>query len=147
MLKKTVRLKITDFWKSPMEENVMTFLQMVKKETPKFSVVLWYDKDEMDSKSLFEFRKKYHDEIELLEMEIIQMVGVEVYVWYDIIGVNDKDKLEHFQFRSVYDNINDIINCIMEFNSMIKFDTQKNGYKNVKDRNDRFKTVGKQTKD
>lgn len=147
MIKKTVRLKITDFWKSPLEENVMSFLQMAKKNTPTFSVVLWYYKDEMDRKSLLEFRKKYNDAIELLELEIIQMSGIEVYVWYDIIGVEDQDVLEHYKFRSVYENINNIIDCIMEFNSMVKFDKQKNGYRNAKDRNHRFKAMGKQTKD
>jgi len=121
---------------------------MVKKETPTFSVVLWYNRDEMDSKSLLEFRKKYHDEIELLELEIIQMVGIEVYVWYDIINAKDQNTLEHYKFRSVYDNIDSIISCIMEFNSMIKFSKQKNnGYRNAKDRNYRVKTVGKQVKD
>ena len=141
-------MKITDFWKFPMEDTVMSFLKMVYKETPTFNVILWYNESEMNSKSLLEFRKKYHDDIEILELEIIPMVGIEMFVWYDIIGADDKDTLEHFQFRSVYDNIDDIVNCIMEFNSMIKFNKQKNsGYRNAKNRNYRFKTVGKQTKD
>jgi len=121
---------------------------MAKKETPTFNVMLWYDRDTMDTKSLMEFRKKYHTEIEELEVEIIEMSGIEKYVWYDIININDQDRLQHFKFRSTYENINSIIDCIMEFNSMIKFDTQKNnGYRNGKDRNNRFKTVGKQVKD
>jgi hypothetical protein len=131
-----------------MEDTVMSFLKMVHRETPTFTVVLWYNESEMNSKSLLEFRTKYRDDIEMLEIEIIPMVGIEVSVWYDIIGTDDEDKLDHFQFRSMYNNIDDIVNCIMEFNSMIKFNKQKNsGYRNAKDRNYRFKAMGKQTKD
>ena len=148
MIKKVLRLKVTDFWQSPVEDNVMSFLQMIKTETPTFCVLLWYNKEEMNAKSLLEFRKKYHDEIELLELEIEQIVGIEKSVWYDIINVKEQDRLQHYKFRSVYEDINNIIDCIIEFNSMIKFDTQKNnGYRNAKDRNNRFKTVGRQDKD
>jgi len=148
LVKKSVRLKITDIWKSPVESNVIEFLQMIKKETPTFMVVLWYDGNGMDTNSLLEFRRKYHSEIEELELEIIQMIGIEKSVWYDIVNINDQEGLQHFKFRSVYEDINSIIDCIMEFNSMIKFDTQKNnGYRNAKNRNNRFTAVGRQTKD
>jgi hypothetical protein len=148
LLKKTVRLKITDFIESPIEDSVMSFLQMIGKDSPTFNVMLWYERNSMDTKSLLSFRKKYHDAIEELEIDITEIVGVEKSVWYDIVNTGDQERLQHYKFRSVYETTDDIINCIMEFNSMIKFDTQKNnGYRNAKDRNHRFKTVGKQTKD
>lgn len=148
MIKKVLRLKITDFLNSDIEGNVMSFLQMVRNGTPTFTVVLWYIRGDIDSESLLEFRKKYKEQIETLELNIMELQGIEQSVWYDIIHTDDALELSRYKFRSMYENKNDIINCIMEFNSMIKFDTKKNiGYRNVKDRNNRFKTVGKQTKD
>jgi len=148
LIKKILRLKIADFLGSEIEDNVMSFLQMVRIGTPTFTVVLWYITGDIDKESLLEFRKKYKEEIETLELDIMELKGIEQSVWYDIIHTDDVLELSRYKFRSIYENKNDIINCIMEFNSMIKFDTKKNtGYKNVKDRNHRFKTVGKQTKD
>ena len=98
MIKKVLRLKITDFWQSPVEDSVMSFLQMIKTETPTFCVLLWYNKEEMDAKSLLEFRKKYHDEIELLELEIAQIVGIEKSAWYDIINTKEQDGCNTINF-------------------------------------------------
>ena len=148
MIKKVLRLKITDFLDSEIEDSVMSFLQMIRNGTPTFTVVLWYITGDIDKESLLEFRKKYKEQIETLELNIMELKGIEQSVWYDIIHIDDALELSRYKFRSIYEDKNDIINCIMEFNSMIKFDTKKNtGYKNVKDRNNRFKTVGKQTKD
>lgn len=148
MTKKTIRLKLADFINSPIEDTIISFLQMIKKETPTFNVVFWYDKNDVDSNSLLEFRKKYKDDIEQLEIDIKQIHSFNESVWFDIISTKDAERLQQFKFRSTYENADNIIDCIMEFNSMIKFDTQKNnGYRNGKDRNYRFKTVGKQAKD
>lgn len=144
MTKKIIRLKLTDFLNSDVEDTIISFLQMIKKDTPTFKILLWHSKNEISSESLLDFRKKYKDEIESLELEIVQLSSFNESVWYDIIGIEDVEKIQNFKFRSTYTERNNIIDCIMEFNSMIKFDSQKNnGYKNAKDRNHRFKTVGK----
>jgi len=146
--KKIVRLKLTDFINSEVEDTVMSFLQMIEKETPTFKILFWYDKNGISGDALLKFRKKYKDEIGTLELDIVQLCAFNSSVWYDIIKVEDSEKIDNFKFRSTYSNINNIVECIMEFNSMIKFDSQKNnGYRNAKDRNYRFKTVGKQVKD
>jgi hypothetical protein len=100
----------------------------------------------LKSDDLLKFRKKYKDEIEMLELNVMELGAIVPSVWYDIIGVKDQNELEKFKFRSVYNTTDEIINCIMEFNTMIKFDTEKNGYKNAKDRNNRFKEMGRQAK-
>lgn len=144
MTKKTVRLKLTDFLNSEVEDTIISFLQMIEKETPTFKILFWYDKNEISGDSLLKFRKKYKDEIEKLEIDIVQRSAFNESVWYDIIKNEDSEKINNFKFRSTYTDMDNIIDCIMEFNSMIKFDSQKNnGYKNAKDRNHRFKTVGK----
>lgn len=148
MIKKKVRLKITDFWKSPIEETVMSFLQMIKNEIKTFTVVLWYEKGDIDKQSILNFCDRYKEQINILEIDIIELSGIESYVWYDIISEDDATWLSRYKFRSIYSNNNNIINCIMEFNSIIKFDKQKNmSYRNAKDRNNRFKKVGRQDKD
>lgn len=125
----------------------MSFLQMIRRNVPTFTVTLWYYRNELKSADILKFRKKYKDEIEMLELDVIELGAIVPSVWYDIIGVEDQDDVEKFKFRSVYNTTDEIINCIMEFNTMIKFDTQKNDYKNVKNRNNRFKEMGRQTKD
>ena len=125
----------------------MSFLQMIRKNVPTFTVVLWYYRNELKSDDVLKFRKKYKDEIEMLELDVIELGAIVPSAWYDIIGVEDQDDVEKFKFRSVYNTTDEIINCIMEFNTMLIFETQKKGDKNVKNRNNRFKEMGRQTKD
>ena len=66
----------------------MSFLQMVKKESPTFNVVMWYEKGEMNTDSLKDFKRKYDDIIQQLELEIIQNVG-DVNEWKTLVRWKD----------------------------------------------------------
>ena len=152
LIKKIVRLKLTDFIDTNIEDNVIDFLHMIKEATPTFVVHCWYEKSDMKPKDVTAFTQKYYDRLELIEMSFYPLVSYETSVWYDIINVKDAALLSHYKFRSTYESNNEIINCILEFNNVIKFDTQKNigynknGYnKDAKNSNNRFKKMGKQT--
>ena len=150
MAKKILRMKLTDFINTELEDNIMSFLHMIKESTPTFIVSCWYEPYEINNIQLNEFKGKYLQSIELLEMSFCTLNSYETAVWYDIIGINDVERLSHFKFRSTYQSTNEIINCVLEFNGVIKFDSHKNtgynknGYsKDVKDSNYRFKKMGK----
>lgn len=152
MQKKIVRLRLTDFMDTHIEDNVIHFLHMMKEATPTFIVHCWYDSTDVRQSDLDKFIKKYEELISIIEMSFHALNSHEQAVWYDIINVKDEALLSHYKFRSTYENPDDIINCILEFNSVIKFDTQKNigynkhGYnKDAKDSDNRVKKMGKQT--
>ena len=152
MQKKIVRLKLTDFINTHIEDNVIHFLHMMKETTPTFAVQCWYESADISKADLDKFIIRYEQPIKEIEMSFHILNSYEPAVWYDIINVKDEKLLSHYKFRSTYENTDDIIGCILEFNSVIKFDTQKNigynkhGYnKDAKDSDNRFKKVGRQT--
>jgi len=150
LAKKILRLKLTDFINTNIEDSVIHFLHLMKESTPTFVVHCWYKKEEMDSASLFEFKQKYLEYLDIIEMSFDVFGSNEEAVWYDIINAKDDGIMSHYKFKAVYENTDDIINCIIEFNNVIKFDTQKSmgynkhGYnKDAKDSNNRFKKMGR----
>ena len=152
MSKKILRLKLTDFINTEIEDTIINYLEMIKTGNPTFVVHCWYENLEIDNTKLINFKNKYLAPIELIEMSFYSLNSYETAVWYDIIGIKDIERLSHFKFRSTYTNENEMINCILEFNGVIKFDSQKNigynkhGYnKDAKDSDYRFKKMGKQT--
>ncbi len=152
MNKKILRLKLTDFINTNIEDNVIHFLHMMKEITPTFVVHCWYKSKEISTTDLNKFIIEYQELIDLIEISFYTLDSYEPPVWYDIISTRDEKLLSRYKFRSTYENPNDIINCIIEFNTLIKFDAQKNigynrnGYNNdAKDSNNRFKKMGKQT--
>ena len=150
MNKKILRLKLTDFINTDIETNVVQFLHTIKDNTPTFTVECWYDRGDITQKDIDKFKLKYSEYLDSIEMSFYSLSSYESAVWYDIIHTKDELSLTHYKFRSVYNNTDEIINCILEFNNVIKFDSQKTGYnkngfnKNAKDSNNRFKKVGRQ---
>lgn len=152
MQKKIVRLRLTDFMNTHIEDSVIHFLHMMKEETPTFIVHCWYESTDIRKVDLDKFITKYEEQINEIEMSFHILNSYEPAVWYDIINVRDEALLSHYKFRSTYENPDDLMNCILEFNTVIKFNTQKNigynkhGYnKNAKDSDNRFKKMGRQT--
>jgi hypothetical protein len=137
------------------EDIVIHFLYMMKETTPTFMVHCWYENVDVRQEDLSKFKTKYSEYLDKIEMSFYSLNSHEHAVWYDIINIKDESLLSHYKFRSTYKNPDDIISCILEFNSVIKFDTQKNigynkhGYnkdnKDAKDSDNRFKKVGRQT--
>lgn len=150
MQKKIVRLKLTDFINTNIEDNVINFLHMMKEATPTFIVHCWYESSDISETELDKFVIRYKQLIKEIEMSFHVLNSYEIAVWYDIINVKDTELLSHYKFRSTYENPEDLIGCILVFNDTIKFDGQKNigynkhGYnKDAKYSNNRFKKVGK----
>lgn len=152
MQKKIVRLRLTDFMNTHIEDNVINFLHMMKEATPTFVVHCWYESTDVSQLELSAFKQKYIEYLDVIEMSFDTLNSYEPAVWYDIINVKDEALLSHYKFRSTYENPEDLIGCILVFNDAIKFDGQKNigynkhGYnKDAKDSDNRFKKVGRQT--
>ena len=127
------------------------FLYMMKETTPTFIVHCWYESSDIKQIELEQFKTKYKQYLDVIEMSFDKLNSHETSVWYDIINVKDESLLSRYKFRATYENPDDIINCILEFNNVIKFDTQKNigynkhGYnKDAKDSDNGFKKMGRQ---
>lgn len=145
-------MKLSDFIDTDVEDIVIQFLHMIKESTPTFVVQCWYENSEIKDDDIDKFRNKHIKQLDVIEMTFNRLEFHETAIWYDIIKSTDVDKLSHYKFRSTYENINDMINCIIEFSTVIKFDHQKNtgynkngSYRNAKDSNNRFKKMGRQS--
>lgn len=153
VIKKILRMKLTDFMNTDIEDMVFYFLNTIKSEIPNFIVHCWYNQNEITDLQLSEFKNKYIDSINKLEMTFYIIYRHEYSVWYDIINKKDSENLNHYKFRSIYETPDQLITSIIEFNNVIKFDNQKNNSNyikngnnvNGKNSNNGFKTLGKQT--
>jgi len=144
MSKKILRLKLNDFINSDIEDNVISFLKMIKSNAANFIVHLWYDKNIKQS-DLDKFKERYGNDIKEIEMYFYIINSHEIPAWYDIISEPDVNLLSHYKFRFICKNKNDIIKSLLEFNNLIKFEYSKNiGYKNAKNSDNWLNRLGRQ---
>lgn len=149
---KILRIQLDDFIGFDIEKDILDFLEIIKNnsETNNFDVFLWYDKKNTSTLKLNKFKSSNTDTLNKLGIKVSQIEYIEDYAWYDIISKRDETALKKYKFRSAYTEADEILNCIIEFNNILKFDNSKNGYnkyghKDAKDRNNWFKKVGEQT--
>ena len=134
--KVSLRLKLSDFINTDIEEKVMNIINHAHNE---LSVVvllyLWFEESEIVSKDLKKFLIKWEDK---LSFKTIIKQGHELkfndFIWFDIVPVNIPS-ISYKRFTYSYSGSNKILDGLKEFYNVTKFTTSDKPVKRQK-RND-----------
>jgi hypothetical protein len=135
--KVSLRLKLSDFINSDIEENVMNRINQIHSELHIIvSLYLWFEEDEITSKDLKDFLMRWEDK---LSFKTVVKQGhklqVNDYIFFDIIPINVSDSDISKRFTYKYKDVNKILNGLKEFYNVTKFTTSEKPIKRQK-RND-----------
>ena len=135
--KVSLRLKLSDFINTNIEENVMNRINQIHSELHVIvSLYLWFEEDEITSKDLKDFLMRWEDK---LSFKTVVKQGhklqVNDYIFFDIIPINVSDSDISKRFTYKYKDVNMILNGLKEFYNVTKFTTSDKPMKRQK-RND-----------
>ena len=135
--KVSLRLKLSDFINTDIEENVMNRINQIHSELHIIvSLYLWFEEDEITSKDLKNFLMRWEDK---LSFKTVVKQGhklqVNDYIFFDIIPTNVSDSDISKRFTYKYKDVNKILNGLKEFYNVTKFTTSEKPIKRQK-RND-----------
>ena len=135
--KVSLRLKLSDFINTNIEENVMNIINQIHSELHVIvSLYLWFEEDEITSKDLKDFLMRWEDK---LTFKTVVKQGhklqVNDYIFFDIIPINVSDSDISKRFTYKYKDVNMILNGLKEFYNVTKFTTSEKPIKRQK-RND-----------
>ena len=135
--KVSLRLKLSDFINTNIEENVMNRINQIHSELHVIvSLYLWFEEDEITSKDLKDFLMRWEDK---LTFKTVVKQGhklqINDYIFFDIIPINISDSDISKRFTYKYKDVNMILNGLKEFYNVTKFTTSDKPMKRQK-RND-----------
>ena len=133
----SLRLKLSDFINTDIEETVMNKINQIHSELHVIvSLYLWFEEDEITSKDLKDFLMRWEDK---LTFKTVVKQGhklqVNDYIFFDIIPINVSDSDISKRFTYKYKDVNMILNGLKEFYNVTKFTTSEKPIKRQK-RND-----------
>ena len=133
----SLRLKLSDFINTDIEETVMNKINQIHSELHVIvSLYLWFEEDEITSKDLKDFLMRWEDK---LSFKTVVKQGhklqVNDYIFFDIIPTNVPDSDISKRFTYKYKDVNMILNGLKEFYNVTKFTTSEKPIKRQK-RND-----------
>ena len=133
----SLRLKLSDFINTDIEENVMNRINQIHSELHVIvSLYLWFEEDEITSKDLKDFLMRWEDK---LSFKTVVKQGhklqVNDYIFFDIIPTNVPDSDISKRFTYKYKDVNMILNGLKEFYNVTKITTSEKPIKRQK-RND-----------
>ncbi len=136
MPKVSLRLKLSDFINTDMEQKIMEKINNIYDELhTAILLYLWFEDGEISSKDLKEFLMKWEDK---LSFKTVVKRGHKIklcdFVWFDVVPVNISTNFRN-RFRYQYVNCNKILDGLQEFYSVAKFTTLDKPVKKQK-RND-----------
>ena len=135
--KVSLRLKLSDFINTNIEENVMNRINQIHSELHVIvSLYLWFEEDEITSKDLKDFLMRWEDKL-TFKTVVKQGYKLQVndYIFFDIIPINVSDSDISKRFTYKYKDVNMILNGLKEFYNVTKFTTSEKPIKRQK-RND-----------
>ena len=134
--KVSLRLKLSDFINTDIEEKVMNIINHAHNE---LSVVvllyLWFEESEIVSKDLKKFLIKWEDKLSF--KTIVKQgfyINTSEFIWFDVIPINTPSS-PHKRFEYQYSESNKILDGLKEFYNVTKFTTSDKPIKHQK-RND-----------
>ena len=135
--KVSLRLKLSDFINTNIEENVMNRINQIHSELHVIvSLYLWFEEDEITRKDLKDFLMRWEDK---LTFKTVVKQGHKLrpndYIFFDIIPINVSDSDISKRFTYKYKDVNMILNGLKEFYNVTKFTTSEKPIKRQK-RND-----------
>ena len=134
--KVSLRLKLSDFINTDIEQEVMKKINNVHDELHiTVLLYLWFEESEINSKDLKEFLMKWED---TLSFKTVVKRGHDIsfseFIWFDIVPVNIPTSSRN-RFRYQYVSYNKILDGLQEFYNVTKFTTSEKPTKRQK-RND-----------
>ena len=136
MPKVSLRLKLSDFINSDIEEEVMKKINTVhSKLHTTVLLYLWFEEDEINSKDLKEFLMRWEDKLTF--KTVVKQgfyINTSEFIWFDVIPINTPSS-PHKRFEYHYSESNKILDGLQEFYNVAKFTTSEKPAKRQK-RND-----------
>ena len=132
----SLRLKLSDFINSDIEEAVMNKVNNIHSELHVIvSLYLWFEDDEITSKDLKDFLMRWEDK---LHFKTVVKEGTNVtsdeFIFFDILPKGEK-QADWSRFSYRYENKKSIVNGLKELYNCVKFITSDKPTKRQK-RND-----------
>ena len=136
MPKVSLRLKLSDFINSDIEEEVMKKINTVhSKLHTTVLLYLWFEEDEINSKDLKEFLMRWEDKLTF--KTVVKQgfyINTSEFIWFDVIPINTPSS-PHKRFEYHYRESNKILDGLQEFYNVAKLTTSEKPAKRQK-RND-----------
>ena len=136
MPKVSLRLKLSDFINSDIEEEVIKKINTVhSKLHTTVLLYLWFEEDEINSKDLKEFLMRWEDKLTF--KTVVKQgfyINTSEFIWFDVIPINTPSS-PHKRFEYQYSESNKILDGLQEFYNVAKFTTSEKPAKRQK-RND-----------
>ena len=134
--KVSLRLKLSDFINTDIEEKVMNIVNHAHTElSVTILLYLWFEEDEVSNRDLKDFLMRWEDK---LTFKTVVKQGHQLqfndYIFFDIIPVGISDNVSK-RFSYNYINTDKILDGLQEFYNVVKFTTSDKPAKRQK-RND-----------
>ena len=133
----SLRLKLSDFINTDMEEAVMNKINSIHTElSVTVLLYLWFEEDEIDSKDLKEFLMRWEDKLSFRTIiKQSHKLHIKDFIFFDIIHTHISDSKISKRFSYSYINSDNILGGLQEFYNVTKFITSDKPSKKQK-RND-----------
>ena len=136
MPKVSLRLKLSDFINTDIEQEVMENINAVHTELHiTVLLYLWFEEGEINNKDLKEFLMKWEDKLTF--KTVVKQgfyISTSEFIWFDIVPVNIPSSSRN-RFRYQYVGYNKVLDGLQEFYNVTKFTTSDKPEKRQK-RND-----------
>ena len=136
MPKVSLRLKLSDFINTDIEQEVMERINNIHSELHTTVLLyLWFVDDEISSKDLKKFLMKWEDKLTF--KTVVKQgfyINTSEFIWFDVIPINTPSS-PHKRFEYQYSESNKILDGLQEFYNVAKFTTSEKPAKRQK-RND-----------
>ena len=136
MPKVSLRLKLSDFINTDIEQEVMKKINTVhSKLHTTVLLYLWFEEGEINSKDLKEFLMRWEDKLTF--KTVVKQgfyINTSEFIWFDVIPINTPSS-PHKRFEYQYSESNKILDGLQEFYNVAKFTTSEKTAKRQK-RND-----------
>ena len=133
----SLRLKLSDFINTDIEETVMNKINQIHSELHVTVLLyLWFEEDDITGKDLKDFLMRWEDKLTFKTVvKQGHLLQFNEYIFFDIIPINisDSDISKRFSYR--YATSDNILNGLDEFYKVTKFTTSEKPIKRQK-RND-----------
>jgi hypothetical protein len=122
--KRTVKLILSDFIETEHESEILNKLDSLKNYGAIF-IKLCYNTKDIDSSKISSFKERYKSILESGNIKIHDTEFQNEFVWYEISCKKNNNVNSNYKFKSMYTNSSDMILCISELESFIKFSSKK----------------------
>ena len=135
-MKVNLRMNLSHFLNKSYEKEVIDKLSVINADSIVFFLNLWYEDGKLTPGDLKEFLLKYESSLHFkTNIKVGNDMGVNDFVWFDIIDENNANKTDRVRFQYIYYNEESILKGLDEFHKCAKFCTSEKPPKRQK-RND-----------